>query len=159
MARKDPLDPIERTVIVPIAPDRAFEIFTTELDRWWPKEYTWSALTLETIAIEPRVGGRCYELGPHRFQLDWGRVLKWEPPKRLAFTWQIDPNRVPQPDPERISEVEVTFEEEAGKTRVTLTHSGLENHGEESEAYRDGLAATEGWSLILGRYAAAARNS
>jgi uncharacterized protein YndB with AHSA1/START domain len=79
--------------------ERAFATFSDGLAGWWPREYTWAQDTLETIAIEPREGGRCFERGPHGFHCDWGRVLAWDPPDRLAFTWQIGPDRVPEPNP------------------------------------------------------------
>ena len=81
-------------------PERAFDAFTGGLSSWWPAEYTWAQSTLEGIAIEPKEGGRCHETGPHGFSCDWGRVLACEPPQRLVFTWQISPDRTPQPDPE-----------------------------------------------------------
>ena len=60
----------------------------------------------------------CFEVGPHGFRCDWGRVLAWQPPRRLVFTWQISPSRVPDPDPDHASEVEVSFAEEGDDTRV-----------------------------------------
>ncbi len=92
---------IKQTLTVPGSVDRAFHVFTEELNMWWPNEYTWSGEVLETIEIEPRKNGRCFERGPHGFECDWGRVLVWQPPDRLVFTWQIAPDRVPQPDPKK----------------------------------------------------------
>ena len=92
---------------------------------WWPAEYTWAQTTLEGIAIEPKEGGRCHETGPHGFSCDWGRVVACAPPERLVFTWQISPDRTPQPDPERSSEVEVTFEAAENGTRVRGRAPGL----------------------------------
>ena len=116
--------------------------------------YSWSGSSLEWIGLEPRVGGPCFERGPHGFRCDWGRVLLWQPPRRLVFTWQIGPTRVPQPDPERASEVEVTFHPQEGGTRVELEHRHVSRHGEGGDAYRAAMGSPEGWSLILERYAA-----
>ena len=120
---------------VPIPADIAFDLFTKELHSWWPKEYTWAGDVLGSIEIEPGVNGRCFERGPHNFECDWGRVLIWDPPKKIAFTWQISPNRVPEPNPDKVSEIDVLFEKEAAdETLVTFIHRNFEKHGEDSEA-------------------------
>ena len=141
------------TVTVPRSPERAFVAFVDGFGEWWPPEYTWSQRTLEAIGIEPRRGGLCFERGPHGFRLDWGRVLAWEPPSRLVFSWQIGPARVPEPDPERAGEVEVRFEPDGDGTSVELVHSGFERHGDGAEAYRAAMDSAQGWDYILGRYA------
>jgi len=87
--------------------------------------------------------------GPHGFSCDWGRVLDCEPPRRLVFTWQISPDRTPQPDPERSSEVEVTFEETETGARVCVEHRAFERHGEEGEGYRQALDSEHGWPYML----------
>jgi len=138
---------------VPVAPGEAFHLFAEGLGGWWPREYTWSGECLESIAIEPFAGGRCYERGPQGFQCDWGRVLTWDPPRRLAFTWQIGPHRAPEPDPAKAGEVEVTFKPAPGATAVELEHRGFERV-DGGDSYRDALASDQGWPYILGRYAA-----
>jgi uncharacterized protein YndB with AHSA1/START domain len=150
------LEPIRRGLTVSAPPDRAFSAFTEGLGSWWPSEYTWSGEVLDSIAIEPREGGRCFERGPHGFECDWGRVLACERPRRLVFAWQISPRREPVPDPERASEVEVRFEPDGDRgTRLELEHRGFERHGEEAGGYRDALDSPEGWGFMLDRYAAA----
>ena len=147
-------DAARSSVTVPRSPERAFVAFVDGFVEWWPPEYTWSGQRLEAIGIEPRMGGLCSELGPHGFRLDWGRVLAWEPPSRLVLAWQIGPTRVPEPDPDRASEVEVRFEPDGGDgTRVELVHRGFERHGDGAEAYRAAMDSEQGWELILGRYA------
>jgi uncharacterized protein YndB with AHSA1/START domain len=149
-------DSISRAVVVPLPPEEAFRLFGPGLQRWWPREYTWGQEALDAIAIEPREGGFCYERGPHGFRCDWGRVLAWEPPRRLLFSWQIGPGREPVPDPAKASEVEVRFvAEEAEATRVELEHRGFDSHGEGGDAYRAALDSEQGWPYILDRYAAA----
>ena len=142
------------SVRVALPPEQAFERFTEAFGDWWPPEYTWSRHALERIGIEPGEGGLCYELGPHGFRLDWGRVTAWEPGARLAFLWQIGPTRVPEPDPGRASEVDVRFEADGeGGSRVTLTHAGFERHGDGAEGYRAAMDSPQGWDRILGRFA------
>jgi uncharacterized protein YndB with AHSA1/START domain len=145
--------PIRRLVTVGCPVGQAFSLFTEGFVEWWPSDYTWSGGKLETIAIEPRAGGRCFEIGPHGFHCDWGRVLLWEPPIRIVFTCQIRPDRVPEPDPDRASEVEVQFSAEgASETKVELEHHAFGRHGEGGEAYRAGMASREGWGFILERF-------
>jgi uncharacterized protein YndB with AHSA1/START domain len=130
-------------------PERAFEAFTADLMNWWPADYTWSGRSaLVEIGMEPGAGGLCFEVGPHGFRCDWGRVLTWDPPRRLVFTWQVGPNREPLPDPARASEVEVRFHE----GRVALEHRGFERHGPTGDDYRKALASPEGWPFILDRF-------
>ena len=142
------------TVHVPGVPERAFAAFTAEFGRWWPPEYTWSQDTLEEIGIDTREGGLCFERGPHGFHCDWGRVLAWEPPSRLVLAWQIGPTRAPEPDPAKASEVEVRFEADGDGTRVSLSHTGFERHGDGAEGYAAAMDSPQGWDYILGRFAA-----
>lgn len=135
------------------SPDEAFARFTDGLGEWWPPEYTWSGSSLVTIEMAPGEGGLCTERGPHGFRCDWGRVVAWEPPARVAFTWQISPSRVPQPDPRLASTVDVRFTAEGDRTRVDLTHTGFEWHGDGAEHYRDAMASSQGWAAILARFA------
>jgi len=147
------IEPIQRSIKVNVSNDRAFRLFANEMGTWWPQKYTWSGEVLHNIGIEPRENGRCYEQGPLSFECDWGRVLKWMPPTKLVITWQISPDRVPQPNPEHASEIEIDFEAEGpSTTRVDFEHRNFENHGDGAEDYREALAADEGWTYILDCY-------
>lgn len=149
-------DAIRRAVTVQVSAERAFGAFTERLATWWPKEYTWSGEVLETIGIEPREGGRCFERGPYGFECQWGRVLAWQPPSRLVLAWQIGPARVPEPDPAKASQVEVCFLAEGPRTTwVELEHRSFARHGEGADAYRVGMASAQGWPYLMDRYAAA----
>lgn len=149
-------DAIRRTMVVAAGIDKAFEVFTSGLASWWPPEYTWSGDALDTIGIEPRRDGPCYEIGPHGFRVDWGRVLDWEPPRWLVLAWQISPRRQPVPDPAGASEIELRFVEEGpASTRVEFEHRAFDRHGDESGDYRAALESPGGWPYILDRYAAA----
>jgi uncharacterized protein YndB with AHSA1/START domain len=144
------------TVVVPLTIDRAFALFT-DLDRWWPMEYTRAQVVDQEIVIEPHAGGFCYERGANGFRCDWGRVLVFEPPRRLLLAWQISATREPQPDPEQSSTIEVRLVPDgAQRTRVTLEHRDFDRLGRGGADYRTMMASDNGWPLILGRYAAVA---
>lgn len=156
MSGPNDVAPIRATATVDAPPADAFAGFTDGMGTWWPRAYTWSGELLESIGVEGHVGGFCFEIGANGMRLDWGRVSAWEPPRRLAFTWQIGPDRVPQPNPARASEVEVSFEDGAGeRTRVTVVHGGWERIGDGAEAYREQLADARAWETILEAYASA----
>lgn len=145
--------PVAVSVTVPLSLDAAFAAFLRSLNRWWPKEYTWSGELLELIAIEPKIGGACYELGPHGFRCDWGHVVAYGEPNHLRFRWQISFLRAPVPNPGASSEVDVRFEtDHAAETSVDLVHDGFERHGEDGQMYRDAMASKAGWPWIISLY-------
>ena len=92
--------------------------------------------------MEPRVGGRWYERDVEGKPDDWGKVLAWDPPHRVAFSWHVGPGHdqpdwVCDPDPAKASEVEIRFTAEGPETTlVELAHSKLERHGEGYEQLR-----------------------
>jgi uncharacterized protein YndB with AHSA1/START domain len=138
---------------VNVSAAHAFGMFTEGFQAWWPREYSWSGPALERIGIEPGVGGFCFEVGPHGFRCDWGRVLEWDPPTRLVFSWQIGPDRVPEPDPAKASVVGVGFvAEQPAVTRVEFEHTHFSRHGEAGAEYRDALSSEAGWPYMLANY-------
>lgn len=147
------VESVRSIVTVALPAERAFAFFTEHFTLWWPREYTWGREALEEIGLERREGGFCFERGPHGFRCDWGRILAWEPPRRLVLAWQISPRHEPEPNPARASTVEITFLAETPmQTRVVLDHRDFERHGEEAAEYRAALASREGWSSILDRF-------
>ena len=146
---------ISKAVTLPA--EEAFELFTAGLSSWYPRIYTWSGDGLESIAIEPGAGGHCFEIGPHGFRCDWGRVLVWEPPRKLVFSWQISFSRAPVPDPRAASEIEVLWTPRSdGGTDMDFCHRHFSRHGDEGHSYREAMASEGGWPFILDRYLAKA---
>jgi uncharacterized protein YndB with AHSA1/START domain len=144
-----------RTQIVVDAPiARAFSVFTDQFDRIKPREHNLLDVEIEETVLEPREGGRIYDRGVDGSECHWARVLAYEPPNRLVFSWDISPQWRIETDPARTSEVEVRFiAETPERTRVELEHRHLDRHGEGWESERDGVGSEGGWPLYLHRYA------
>lgn len=146
-------DVVHRTITVAASVERAFQVFAEQFGSWFPKEYSIGASTPADFIVEPRTGGRWYEMGEDGTECDTGRVLAYEPPHRLVLAWQLDANWQYDPEPEHASEVEIRFTAEGdGRTRVDLEHRGFERHGAGASAVHDSVDAPQGWDFCLGRY-------
>ena len=144
--------PVRKTIAVKAAPERAFAVFTANMGRWWLRSHSINGgVPMKDVIIEPRVGGRWYELGEDGSQCDWGKVLAWEPPRRVLLGWQID--GAWKYDPALITEVEVNFVPENGGTRVELEHRHLERMGAAAKAARQAVDSPGGWSGLLEAFA------
>jgi uncharacterized protein YndB with AHSA1/START domain len=144
-----------KSVVVEAPIERAFTVFTQEMGAWWPPEHHILQAELAEMVFEPFVGGHVYDRGVDGSGCRWGRVLVYEPPTRIVFSWDIDLQWQLETDPERTSEVEVRFGAEAPtRTRVELEHRRLERHGEGWPAMRDAVDSPDGWGLNLRRFAA-----
>jgi uncharacterized protein YndB with AHSA1/START domain len=153
MASRQTADSVRHKVLVQAPAARAFSVFTEGLGRWWPREYSWSRRVLDTSLIEPQAGGRCIERSTYGNEFDWGRVQTWEPPRRLVLSWLIGPDRTPEPDPDRASEVEVRFVAEGpSTTTVEIEHRWFSRYEAEAERYREEME--QSWTHILERFAA-----
>lgn len=153
MKTREKPDSVNRNFDVSASAKEAFETFVNHFSSWWPKEYTWSQDALTSIGITPKQNGLCYEKGPYNFRCDWGRVIEFEPPNKIIFTWQISPERVPVPDPEKASIVEIKFDEKnAWNTVISFVHRDFSRHGKSGGHYREVMDSAQGWSYILHQY-------
>lgn len=142
-------------VTVDVGVDTAFRLFTEHFDQVKPREYNLLPVPIEQTVLEPRVGGHIYDRGTDGSTCRWARVLAFEPPHRLVFTWDISPRWQLETDPGRASEVEVRFVAEGDeRTRVELEHRHLDRHGEGWEGYAAGMASPNAWPLFLSRFEA-----
>jgi uncharacterized protein YndB with AHSA1/START domain len=133
--------PVIKTVTVRCPPATAFRRFTEDLAAWWPLATHHLTDDPQTCALEGRVGGRLFERDKAGVEIVWGIVELWEPPRRLAFTWQV---KTPA---EQAQRVDVTFKPAAGGTRVELVHSGWEKLGDAAAARRDNY--DKGWIRVF----------
>ena len=143
--------PVRKDVTVHASPEKAFDVFTAGMGRWWDPTYKIGSEAFQTVVLEAHEGGRWYERGEHGAECDWGRVLVWDPPGRLVLAWQITADW--QYDPDLVTEVEVRFIATGdGATRVELEHRGLDAMGPAGEATRAIFDSPGGWSGLLQRY-------
>jgi uncharacterized protein YndB with AHSA1/START domain len=146
---------VRRQVIVEAPAEKAFSVFTERLGDFKPPEHNLLAAPSAETVFEPRVGGHVYDRATDGTECHWARVLVYEPPLRVVFSWDIGPTWQLETDPENASEVEVRFiEETPGRTRIELEHRNIDRHGPGWEAVADGVGHEQGWPLYLARYAA-----
>jgi uncharacterized protein YndB with AHSA1/START domain len=151
------LEPIRRSVSVPLKPAEAFDLFTDRMGSWWPVEthsraesdFGGEDVKVERVEFQARQGGQVLEHLSNGEVLPWADVLTWEPPSRLVLAWK--PNSRPAPP----TEVEVRFTPDGDGTRVELEHRGWERLGELAAQAREGYAV--GWIPVLARLEEAAR--
>jgi uncharacterized protein YndB with AHSA1/START domain len=151
---------IKTDVVVDAPIEHAFRVFTERFDQIKPREHNMLQVDIAESVLEPRSGGRLYDRGTDGSECQWGRVLAYEPPARIVFTWDISPHWQIETDLDRASEVEVRFTEETPeRTRVTLEHRHLDRHGDGWQGLREGVAGDQGWPLYLTRYAEQAQGA
>ena len=141
------LAPVVKTLELKRSATDAFQMYVHDAAKWWPLETHALSPENNTKAIdhivEPRVGGRVYEVAYDGRTFEWGEVLAYEPGQRFAMTWQLGRAR------NASGEVEVVFEPTGAEScRITLTHSGWDRMGADGETMRNGY--NMGWDGVFG---------
>ncbi|MGH2867401.1 MAG: SRPBCC family protein [Solirubrobacteraceae bacterium] len=145
---------VTASIVVEAPIERAFSVFTDDIGSWWPASHHILETELAEMVFEPRVGGHVYDRSVDGSESRWARVLAYEPPARVVFSWDISLRWQIEPDPERTSEVEVRFVAEGPeRTRVELEHRGIERHGEGWEGMHAAVGSPNGWHSGLGSFA------
>jgi uncharacterized protein YndB with AHSA1/START domain len=143
---------VRKTVTVAASLERAFEVFTERIAAWWPLDtYSLGESRTQDVVLEGREGGRVYEVIAGGEEGYWATVTAWDPPNRVALSWQVNPEAAAP------TEIEVRFTPAGERTRVDLEHRGFERLGE--VATESSKNYGKGWQLILGRYAEAATDA
>jgi uncharacterized protein YndB with AHSA1/START domain len=146
---------VQREIVVEAPIERAFTVFVERFDEVKPREHNLLGTPIVETVFEPRVGGHIYDRADDGSECRWARVLAYEPPNRVVFSWDITPSWQLETELANTSEVEVTFiAETPERTRVVLEHRHLDRHGAGWPGLGDGVAGEHGWPLYLNRYAA-----
>ena len=151
------IEPVIKQFVVEASQERAFQVFTEGIDRWWPREHHIGKSPLKRAVIEPKMGGRWYAICQDDTQCDTGKVLAWDPPRRLVLSWQLTAQW--EFDPSFVTEIEVTFTaEDPKRTLVRFEHRNLERYGEAAPGLRKSIAAQDGWGKTLDAFKRAAES-
>ena len=144
---------VTKTVIVNVPIEQAFRAFTERFGEFKPREHNLMSSPIAETVFEGEVGGHIYDRAEDGSECHWARILAYEPPDRVVFSWDIGPTWQLETNPDLTSEVEVRFiAEAADRTRVELEHRNLDRHGPGWEGVRVGV--DEGWPVYLERFAA-----
>src|SRR5712675_1617264 len=98
---------VRKSVRVKAPIDRAFDVFTTGLTRWWPYDHGVGKKPIAKVLMETRLGGRWLEISTDGTETSVATITLWEPPHRMVMVWQV--NAEWQPDTAMKSEVDVRF--------------------------------------------------
>lgn len=140
------IPPVKKTLRVDLPIEVAFQLFTEQVNEWWPIDsHSVGGQAAAATTLEGKPGGRFYETQNDGSQVNWGRVLDWEPPKRIVLSFY--PGRAV----DSAQRLVVSFCTEAGGTRLTLVHSGWERLAEQASAVHRNFEY--GWDPILESYA------
>ena len=151
---------VQSSIVVDAPIERAFSVYTEGIGTWWPREHHILQAELAEMVFEPRQGGHIYDRGVDGSECRWARVLAYEPPTRVVFSWDISLQWQIESAPQRTSEVAVRFIAEGPtRTRVELEHRNLDRHGNGWERMRDAISSPNGWGLGLANFAAVAKVS
>ena len=146
---------VRRQIQVNAPIGEAFKVFTERFGDFKPREHNLLQAAIAETVFEPRVGGNIYDRAVDGSECRWARILVFEPPARVVFSWDISPRWQIETNPDLTSEVDVRFfAETPERTRVELEHRNLDRHGMGWESVRDGVDNQAGWPLYLQRYAA-----
>jgi uncharacterized protein YndB with AHSA1/START domain len=144
----EPIEPIRLALEVECGPEHAFRTWAERTSTWWPADHTTTGESGLEVRFEPQPGGRIFERTADGREYEWGRVLAWEPPHRLVYSWHL------RADAADATEVEIRF---VGlgerRTRLEIEHRGWERLGDRGLPRRD--ANFGGWHTLLPHFEAA----
>jgi uncharacterized protein YndB with AHSA1/START domain len=144
----------QHSIVVEAPIERAFSVFTDDFGSFKPPDHNLLDVEIAETVFESHVGGNIYDRGVDGSECRWARVLAYEPPNRVVFSWDISAQWQIETDLDKTSEVEVRFiAESPDRTRVELEHRNLDRHGEGWEAERDAVGGDQGWPRYLNRFA------
>ena len=151
----DTIAVVRREIVVEAPLEQAFAAFTERFGDFKPPEHNLLGAPIAETVFEARVGGHIYDRAEDGSECRWARVLAYDPPERVVFSWDISPQWQLETEPENASEVEVRFVAETPqRTRVELEHRHIDRHGPGWPALSDGVGGDAGWPLYLSRFAA-----
>src|ERR1700731_4212871 len=131
---------VRRQIVVDTSIERAFTAFVERFGDFKPPEHNLLGAEIVETQFEPRVGGHIYDRATDGSECRWARVLAYEPPDRVVFSWDISPQWQRKADERNAGGVGVGFAPEPReRTRLELEHRNLDRHGPGWESLGDGV--------------------
>lgn len=134
---------IKKTLRVAVPVELAFVAFTEHVDAWWPPGHR--KFEASTLQFEAWVGGRFFETAGSGDHALLGEVLRWEPPRRLTYSWWPGAGAGP-------TEVDVQFVSEGDSTLIEVTHSEADS-GIGADWPKRVQRFLRGWDSVLASFA------
>ena len=160
LAPGEELPPVLKSIRVKATPDRAYRVFTSEMDSWWPRTHHIGSSPMKRVVLEPHPQGSIYTDQEDGTICPWGTVLVWDPPHRFVMAWRVTPTWQYEHDLSRCSEVELRFTPaDDGTTLVELEHRNIHLHGAGSAKMRESVGSEGGWGGLLAMFAAKAEQA
>jgi uncharacterized protein YndB with AHSA1/START domain len=100
---------VRKQVVVDAPIERAFSVFTGRFGDFKPPEHNLLGAPIAETVFEPRVGGGIVDRAADGSECRWARILAFDPPDRVVFSWDISPRWTIETDQAQASEVEVRF--------------------------------------------------
>ncbi|MDP9259715.1 MAG: SRPBCC domain-containing protein [Actinomycetota bacterium] len=139
---------IQKSAYLACPPEKAFALFTERASDWWPHDVRHTADPRSEITM--LANGRFWERATDGHEVELGRVLVWEPARRLILDFY------PGTDAQHPTEVVIRFTAENGGTRVDVEHSAKL---ESADLWATGAPKFErSWTLVLAALRAASAN-
>lgn len=128
-------------VDIAVPPERVFRSLTTEeLTKWWGSDELYR---VTAFTIDPRPGGAWRSDGVGSDGTPFhvgGKVLEFDPPRKLVQTWQ--PSWEPDVPPTTVS---YSLDPIESGTRVTVVHSGFGDRVASCESHANGWERVLAW--------------
>ncbi|MDT2007080.1 ATPase [Rhodococcus opacus] len=147
------LTDVRREISVSGSPERAFDLFTNHMAKWWPAEHHVATSPVTAMTVEPRVGGRIYDSCEDGSESAWGHITEWDPPAGFAFAWMLTGTWQLETDIEKASRVSVSFAADGDRTRVILVHNDFWRLPAGGEGMAAAVGEPGGWGAGLQRFA------
>ncbi|HEY0662596.1 MAG TPA: SRPBCC domain-containing protein [Lysobacter sp.] len=135
---------------LPCSAADAFDLYVHRIGDWWPRGFTAHGDGLDTVTIEPTVGGRVYERGRDGSVFGWGVVQSYEPGSELVHSFHL------AQDAQHPTEVAVRFTDALAGCHMRFEHRGwtMDNVHERAKFEFAG----GGWDVVLGAFVELARS-
>jgi uncharacterized protein YndB with AHSA1/START domain len=144
----------KRTFVVKGSPELAFNEFTNGQGGWWPHDHRRGKLDVLGVVFEPRVGGSWSDRVVDGSRVPRGKVLVWDPPRRVVVDWPFAADQAAGTQLEAASELDVYFYEHGSDTtRVDLEHRGM-HHTHALDLVKEKFFSPYGWDLVVANFTA-----